>query len=367
MDEKELDSIEDIGIVEPEHIEQMVDALADTVVGTESYSLTGAQTYAIAVLEASGMISRREAIAGNEGFMDSIADGAKKVWEYIQKIFKGIWNWFFGPKSKGEEAPKEAEKVVKANTEQLKNLSSGSGGEAATNKVIETAEDLDKYMGADASASDKKEAAELKEKVAEIKALPPAQRYRELKPLFAKVAKLNRRTQRAIQDACDHAVKEWENYGKIFADAKAAELGDKAVFRGTAYEDNWNKLYDFGVDQRSEPVEAYVRIPKNLSSLEHAIQAQADLMKVVKGLEFEIRGVSSVYKSDVIQKIKSIEEKLKKNLRDENRAKFNKDLAACRAYLAITTRMIKQMERTCDAIKKISNMITRLFGLPAAH
>ncbi|MNM27163.1 hypothetical protein D3C81_376480 [compost metagenome] len=359
MDEQ-FEQLEDIGIVEPEHIEQMVDALADTVVGTESYSLTGAQTYAIAVLQSAGMITRQEAVAGNEGFMDSIADGAKKVWEYIQKIFKGIWNWFFGPKAKGKEAPAEAAKTVKDNTTQLKNAASGSGGEELPKKVIETVEDLDRYMGDDASPADKKEAADLKEKVAEIKKLAPAQQYRELKPMFTKIAKLNRRTQRAIEEACNHAVDQWKKYHEIF------EKADGTVFEGTIYEENWKQLLQYGADQKSDPHEAYIRIPKNMDSLEHAMQAQADLDKVVKGIEYECRGVSSIYKSDVIRQIKHLQEVLEKNLKDDNRAKFNKDLAACKVFLGITTRMIKQMEATCEAIKRISNMIVRLFGLKPA-
>lgn len=360
MDEQELESIEDIGIVEPEHIEQMVDALVDTVGGTESYALTGAQTYAIAVLQSSGMISRQEAVAGNEGFMDSIADGAKKVWEYIQKIFKGIWNWFFGPKAKGTEAPKEAAKTVQDNTTQLKNLSSGSGGEQLPEQVIRTVEDLDKFMGDDASASDKKDAADLKERIKEIKALPPAQQYRELKPMFTKVAKLNRRTQRAIAEACDAAAKKWASYHTIIE-----HQGD-GPFKDTVYEKNWSELVSFADSQKGDPREAYIRIPKNLDSLEHAIQAQTDLANVVKNLQSECGMISSFYKADVINQIKHLQQVLGKNLKPENREKFNKDLKACKLYLSITTQMIKQMEATCEAINKISGMIVRLFGLHPA-
>lgn len=115
MDYALQDNEEDMGIAEPEHLETMFDALDDTftnVDGTEG--LTRAQHYAQAVLVGAGMV--RPQVAGNEGFFQTLGEGAKKIWEYIQKMFKSMWAFFFGKGSDTSKAKVEkAEATVAEN------------------------------------------------------------------------------------------------------------------------------------------------------------------------------------------------------------------------------------------------------------
>lgn len=83
------------GIPEVEHVDTLFTALADTVTGTESMGLTYAQEYAFAVLAVEDLNSR-ERVTGCEGLFSAAAAGAKKVWEYIQKMVKSIKDFFFG-------------------------------------------------------------------------------------------------------------------------------------------------------------------------------------------------------------------------------------------------------------------------------
>lgn len=90
----------------PEHIEQVMDGITDTIVpvaGAEG--LTHAQEYLHGVLYAQSIVPQMR--DGNEGALDTIKKTFSKALEYIRKIFRGIWDFFFGKKS-AENAVKEA-------------------------------------------------------------------------------------------------------------------------------------------------------------------------------------------------------------------------------------------------------------------
>lgn len=107
------------GIPDSPHVEIMFDALNDTlenVGGNEGLSLTSSQIYAQAVLGANNVYS----VAGNESFFGSIKDGAKAVYDYIIKMFKSVYGFFFN-RDVGQEV--EAAKVeVKESQAKLEDL-----------------------------------------------------------------------------------------------------------------------------------------------------------------------------------------------------------------------------------------------------
>lgn len=112
-----------------DHVEIMFEAYKDTVAGNES--LTEAQIYAAGVLSASGY---RPSVAGNEGFFDSVAGGAKTVYDYIVRMFKSVWSFFFNRDAarQADEAKKEAKEIEG----ELHTLSSGSASEEVTDKAL---------------------------------------------------------------------------------------------------------------------------------------------------------------------------------------------------------------------------------------
>lgn len=97
----ELDSVP-----EPDHVELIMDGFIDTVSGSEGF--TKAQHYLEAVLFTNGIISRRD-IGGTEGILSKIGDGAKAAVEYIKKMFRAIWDFFFKKEKKAidEDCKKE--------------------------------------------------------------------------------------------------------------------------------------------------------------------------------------------------------------------------------------------------------------------
>lgn len=107
--EDDLDSVP-----EPDHVAQVMDGFIDTVSGSESF--TKAQHYLEGVLFSNGIIRHRD-VGGTEGILGKIADGAKAALEYIQKLFRSIWDFFFKSEKKKLE-----DKVDKALTELEKDL-----------------------------------------------------------------------------------------------------------------------------------------------------------------------------------------------------------------------------------------------------
>jgi hypothetical protein len=130
------DENEGFDVSDRPHIEIMFDALDDTVngvTGSEGFGLTEAQRYAEGVLMASGAI-KASSVGGNESFFGSIATGAKSVYEYIVKMFKGLWGFFFN-----RDAPALLDKAKEDVTEFKKELDEiGKGSEKEIADQIST-------------------------------------------------------------------------------------------------------------------------------------------------------------------------------------------------------------------------------------
>ena len=119
-------------IPEPEHIETVLEGMADSlnVAGTES--LTNAQIYLGSVLATNGYIRRNQ--VGQEGFMSKVGDGFKAAIAYIKKIFTNIWDFFFK-----RDAPKLADEVkdeIKKAEEVIKVVESGGSNEKETTEAL---------------------------------------------------------------------------------------------------------------------------------------------------------------------------------------------------------------------------------------
>lgn len=355
---------EDFGVAEPEHVEMMMDALADTmeqqVAGNESYSLTSAQQYALSVLQSSGAVSRIAQVTGNEGFFSSIGDGVKKLWEYIQKIFKGIYDWFFGKKEKGPSLLEETEAQIEACNNSLKAWAANDAKlkMSIAPQMINTIEELDKFMLGD-DHSVKGEAKALKEEIQAAKSLPEDQQVAVTKKVMEKMVKLNRRTQRAIREVCEEALEKYKRYYTI------AEEDHSAQFADTVFKDTYTQYLAWVKEGKQKPLDAYIMIPTSLDGFSHAMRAQESLLKAIKSLEEEKTLISRNFKSDVVSRMKKTEEMLtSKTLNDDGRKQLNKTLSACKLFMSLTTQAIKQIEETCRTIQRINKMIMRLFGLP---
>lgn len=351
---------------EAEHIDQVFTALTDTmdeVSGTEG--LTRAQTYMWGVLGASGDISHQERVAGTEGFFSTIGDGASKVWEYIKKMFNAILN-FFGLGSgtdNGQKIVQETESVLKQNQANLAVLTGQrmGNGEDLMKQVVRTQADLDAFMGfPQTTPTEKSEAQELRHKLKDIKLLPAPEQQRVVKEVVERFVKINSRMQRALDEQCQRALNEYKQYQSIVT------IDHSAEFIGTAFHGMYNNYAAAMKHNASNEIEKWVRIPHGMRTLGDASRAQGELQKAIVDLESECTSISRGIKADVINEIKKLETLVKrKDLRQANQDKFNKDLKACRLMLSLTTNAIKQLRVTCENIRRISNMINRIFSVVA--
>lgn len=346
---------DDIGLAEPEHIEMMFDALDDTISGTESYSLTSAQLYAQSVLLSNRMATRADMVSGVEGFFSKIGDGVKAIWEYIQKLFKGIWNWFFGPKEKKMSILEETEAHIKASQERLAGIANARG-QAISDSFMKT-------MREHLAAAEKNGTPEEKKKAEEgiqLLQLGYEKGHKEfkIKEVVEIAIKINSRGQKALDEICERAANEYKGYISLI------EHDHSDKFSGTAFEDDYKNYRKWTLEHKDKPLDAYIKIPKGINSLHAVTAAQDSLQKVIKDLESERSGISSTFKAAAIDRIKSLEEKVKRpEMQEHNREKFRKDLTACKLFLSLTTQAIKQIERTAENVKRIDDSLLRLCGL----
>lgn len=153
-------------VVDADHFDTAMQGVIDSVEGAETFSngYTDAQKFLFSCMESSGTFNSKQIYAGMEGM---VSDGLSSVWEYIKKIFKGIWNFFFGD---GEDsATKEVDKVkedVKENAETLKKVTNPTTEEEkkATVAKVKT---LTKKIQADpkTSSAAKAKAKSIEEKI----------------------------------------------------------------------------------------------------------------------------------------------------------------------------------------------------------
>lgn len=151
-------------IPEVSHVEAMVDGVLDSLSGNESLDLTYAQRYVIGVLD--GAEITRSAVTGTEGFFSEIGAGLKAAWDYIVKMFKNIWDFFFGKKNK--EDSEAAKEDVKSAEEAIKEV---EAPQVTEENVKAVAAQVEKKIDKLPESPKKKE---LKKKVEAVKAAEPA-------------------------------------------------------------------------------------------------------------------------------------------------------------------------------------------------
>lgn len=203
-----------------EHIELVIDGLVDAVTGNEGMGLTKAQVYLQAALYASGEIRSipHPDVAGNESFFGSIGSGFQAAWEYIKKMFNGIFNFFFKKDNKAQE---EKAKVSLDKAEaSIKAVEKGNIPEAqVTATIAKTHVHIERLP-----ESPQKKTLEHKLEAIKLQESKPAQ-ARELSNLLPEVFKadmLDRGQIKAKHDQIETAVRKLE-------DRKAAyeQEGDK--------------------------------------------------------------------------------------------------------------------------------------------
>jgi len=196
-----------IGYAVPEasHVEDTMQGLVDTVdqinrgvAGVES--LTSAQRYLQGALAASGAFSLTR-VSGNEGFLATVADGVKKAYEYVVRMFKQLWAFFF--KRDNKKKSDDAKEEVKVVTQQIAAVKAGGSTEAETDKRIA---DLKHSVQSEIAAATeenneaaKKELHEISVELEEVASKPQAEKKQILSKEARRFAKASTRTKKKLQ------------------------------------------------------------------------------------------------------------------------------------------------------------------------
>jgi len=329
QDDIVIDENEEFVAPETGHVELVFQALGDTVnniAGTEG--LTTAQVYLHGVLGASGGLSYTQSIAGAEGFFANVKEGAQKAIEYIKKMFKSIWGFFFK-----KQGPEETKNVYKELAENM----------AALKSVDEVKAGLKRAAG-----SDSKELVEHISKATSIS---------ELNTVSKEVAKKNTKAQQGLVVKINQLVESLEGEVKL-----AEEVEAEAKKSGEASYTAWASGVKGGVSGAQSLITKLKGV-RDLTDLKAAEDTLGDLkshtqvieraLEAAGGTESRVQGMI-----DTLSKLDGNE-----SASDEAKKQGDENLKALQLFMKSAARYSGLLKRTLSHMKSVNTATGKVFGI----
>ena len=342
------------------HSDIMFEALADTldgVGGTEGLALTEAQIYASGVLSANGV----RPVAGNEGFFSTIADGVKAGYDYIVKLFKSIYGFFF--KRDAGEKIEDAKKEVADNTKDLKNVGSSSVPDAEVEKQLKHAHSVATAIETIPTGSQAEFDKAMEQAVVAIKGTSAPDKRKALVALTGELPKVNKRGQENFTRDLAGVATQGARFEKIVENiAKDTKLNKAGL---PAESDPSFKLLMAVITDATSFKGIALRqadYPKKTTVLKTLSEAQAlqkqidDDLTASKGLISKL----SSHNSSINSAISALGGKVNEKNMD---AAAKKELACMKALLNISARIAGYLKTSTEAQSKLSGTINKVFGL----
>lgn len=344
------------------HVEIMFEALNDTLAGVECKNLSEAQVYAEGVLMATGAL-RMNTVEGNEGFFSSIGNGAKAIYDYIVKMFKSVWGFFFNRDAAKEAKEAKAEvKEVQQKIETLRN---------PTPEAVAECEKVWAYVHARVVADKEKAKAEgaidLDEfMLGDIKKKldgTPSEQKAGAKELMDAMPQANKPAQAKFKKAAEGVVTLNKKFDVLMSSIMVrpkdkAPLKPKAGSVGIAVSlviSAATRAYEPSVKQNID----------NLIKLEN-IKDQAHALKVLAGITHDIDAgehLGSVLKSQTT-KLSSEIHQMEMALKAGPLSEEDKDeLEVLRVVLAMGSTVAQFLKRVVEAQKHLAKTVGNVFGL----
>lgn len=351
-EENEESSIPDIP-----HVEIMFDALEDTangVTGTEGFGLTEAQRYAEGVLMASGSL-RASSIDGNESFFSKIGGGIKATYDYIVKMFKSVWEFFF---------KRDVGKEVDAAVAEVKELAAevAAVGNSSDAKTVEDQFDKMRKASIAAAAESDKNAfiGRLKEAGLDLNA-----KKELVKEMATELPKVNKDAQNRFKLAAMAVIDAKTKYIGVVEKAEGDE--------GTKF----NLTEDLA---KSIVGEAKAIVPKEQAVItalkgREEVKSKSDAEALAKLIVDNLNGVKTLAASfskhspQVSTKIKECQEFIAKSSKaDPSDANYvakhkNTELGMLRGILSFTTAIAQSMKKTISVQVDLQHRTNKVFGL----
>lgn len=339
MDEVILTEADGEGYAVPEisHVELVMDGMTDTldqvergVAGVES--LTGAQEYLQASMNAAGMLSMRQ-VAGNEGFMSSVGNGIKKAYEYVVKMFKSLWDFFFkrDNKKKAEEA-KEALTDAKKDFESIK---VGGKTEAETDKMISALK---------ASATSQ-ELTVVSKALEEVSGKSHSEKQKVLTDAMKKFAVASAKSKKVLTWKIDRLKAAIKGVQEAVESMDGGEFSSQVTNAGN---DAKKVMADLdAIREVHDPDQAIAVLSKLLADVDkikamndHFAQEESEVKKLLAEVEKGANAASS-----------------------EDAAKAKKDLEELRKYLGGLQKVARFSVEYYDSLKSLDKTLHQIFGI----
>jgi len=329
QDDIVIDENEEFVAPETGHVELVFQALGDTVnniAGTEG--LTTAQVYLHGVLNASGGLSYSQSVAGVEGFFANVKEGARKAIEYIKKMFKSIWGFFFK-----KQGPEETKNVYKELAENL----------AAIKSVDEVKAGLKRAAG-----SDSKELVEHISKATSIS---------ELNTLSKDVAKANSKAQQGLVIKINQLVESLEGEIKL-----AEEVEGEAKKSGEASYTAWASGVKGGVSGAQSLITKLKGI-RDLADLKAAESTLDDLKSHTQVIEraLEAAGGTESRVQGMIDNLSKLDGN--ESASDEQKKQGDENLKALQLFVKSAARYSGLLKRTLSHMKSVNTAVGKVFGV----
>jgi hypothetical protein len=347
----------DDSIPDSPHVEIMFDALNDTVSGTEGMVLTPTQIYAAGVLGANNYR------AGNEGFFGSIASGAKAVWDYIVKMFKSVWEFFFNRDAAAEV--KEAKQEVQANAEALVSAGASVNAEGADKAIAKAKTMAHAIENGEHNVDPQK----TRDWLASLVEGEPAERKaaaeKVVKEIYSKIGTYNEKGGRKVKAAAEKVVRLNSSFLTWFEKEgnKRSSLGvnhnDESAAAKTLAESFFSVIKKFVEHHKTSASTS--ALSGEIKTLDDGKHIQTEITASIEALGQLIRECNA-YTGKIKGAMSDVEKQLGSTKPgSDGHDKHTKELQYLRGIMSVSAAVATYIKKSIEAEKEYSNAINKMF------
>jgi hypothetical protein len=358
-------------VAEPEHFDMVLQGTLDTLEGMESLrtTYTKAQEYLYSCLNTSESLSYQQRVDGMESVFSNIGEGLGTAWEYIKKLFKTVWEYFFGSGDNTVEAKAEkTEKVIEKNEKQLKTLAGSGKTEAQVEGIRKKVKEKAKKIQADpqASSSDKAVATDVIKKIDEGNVKSTSQKEMDIGAMCERLAKIDKKSRQALIKR----IGETENLRKSYAGYVEKDRSDDI---GNGRFKSMYKVFRETLKQGTftTKIPDLIKVD-SITTILNAATTQDKLLKAVEDHGKFAKFIASE-KTEFQTEIKALEEALAKKGKGSGQGEVNGEayknkgevsarLKAANAALSIVNATAGYQTKMLDSLEKLSDSVKDIFG-----
>lgn len=333
------------------HVEIIFDALNDTLADVNgSEGLTQAQSYLSGVLNASGIANER--VTGNEGFFSSIGTGAKSAFEYIKKMFKSLWEFFFK-----RDAPKlveAAKKDLNESKETLDTLSTGGSSEAEADKVLSKQISALKALGHEPDVN-KSALDQILKEADEAHKGSFADKKKAILMLSHEIPKLNKKAKKELSGKVDQLIAVLKSMKSTVEEADAGIAEASPLVKGL--------LTSMKAGNGNTPLLQQLEGIRDLSDVNKAKTVLGEMLKEIDSAD-NINKALKDHQSQIGASIKFIEGAIdsRKEAGKEDKGDLSKELASLRGLMVLVSKLSQLFKSMLSRMTSTQKSMTSIFG-----